>query len=72
MHTVDWSDGSHFPWWVWLANTGAVREVVNEGVIAVELEVADGNKCVVVHSVQGTFRLYRQARSGKMIITSQE
>ena len=19
---VDWSDGHHFPWWVWLANTG--------------------------------------------------
>ena len=39
-HTVDWSDGSHFPWWVWLANTGVLRDVVNAGVSRVWLEVA--------------------------------
>ena len=39
-HTVDWSDGSHFPWWVWLANTGVLRDVVNAGVSRVELGVA--------------------------------
>ena len=52
-HTVNWSDGSHFPWWVWIANTGALRDVVNDGVAGVELEVANGKKCVVVHSVGG-------------------
>ena len=56
-HTVDWTDGSQFPWWVWLANTGAVRDVVNDGVIGVELEVSRGKKCVLVRSVQGHFRL---------------
>ena len=66
--TVDWSDGRFFPWWVWLANTGAVRDVVNDGVTGVELEVANGNKCVVVHSVRGGFRA-SCAASGKMIIT---
>ena len=66
-HTVNWSDGSHFPWWVWLANTGAVRDVVNDGVTAVELEVRNGNKCVLVHSGQGPFRLSCNAR-GKMVI----
>ena len=66
-HTVSWSDGSLFPWWVWLANTGLVRDVVNDGVEGVELEVRDGNKCVVVHSVQGDFRM--SCKSGKMIIT---
>ena len=65
-HTEDWSDGSQFPWWVWLANTGAIRDVVNDGVAGVELEVADGNKCVVVHSVHGDFRL--SARRRKMVI----
>jgi hypothetical protein len=34
-----------------------LRDVVNDGVIGVDLEVADGNKSVVVHSVRGDFRL---------------
>ena len=67
-HTVDWSDGSLFPWWVWLANTGVKRDVVNDGVKGVELQVADGKKCVVVHSVQGVFRV-SCTPSGKMVIT---
>ena len=56
-HTVDWSDGKHFLWWVWLANTGVLRDVVNEEVARIELEVAHGKKCVVVHHVTGEFRL---------------
>ena len=54
---VDCSDGQHFPWWVWLANTGAVQNVVNDGVMRVELVVVDGNKSVVVHSVRGEYWL---------------
>ena len=67
-HTEDWSDGRHFPWWVWLANTGRLRDVVNDGVAAVELEVANGNKSVVVHSVRGEFRLSAERQTSKMII----
>ena len=67
-HTVDWSDGSHFPWWVWLANTGVLRDVVNDGVAGVKLEVVDGNKCVIVHSVGGSFRLSQGSQNGKMVI----
>ena len=66
--TVDWSDGSHFPWWVWLANTGVLRDVVNDGVTGVELEVADGNKCVVLHSVRGDFRLSLHPQNGRIVI----
>ena len=68
-HTVDWSDGSHFPWWVWLANVGVLRDVVNDGVAAVELEVDNGKKSVVVHSVGGDFRLSMHAQTSKMVIT---
>ena len=63
---MDWSDSSHSPWWVWLANTGVLRDVVNAGVSGVELEVAHGNKCVVVHSVGGVYRL--SVRNKKKII----
>ena len=69
-HTEDWSDGSRFPWWVWLANTGHLRGVVNDGVAGVELEVLGGNKCVLVHSVAGDFRLSAHPRDGKMVITT--
>ena len=67
-HTVDWCDGSHFPWWVWLANKGRLRNVVHDGVVGVCLEVAGGNKCVVVHSVRGTFRLSAHPDDGRMMI----
>ena len=63
-HTVDWSDGEHFPWWVWLANTGKLTRVVNTGIWRVEVQVAHGNKQVVVHSVGGVYRL-----SGNKVIT---
>ena len=68
-HTVDWSDGSHFPWWVWLANTGLWRDVVNDGVAGVELEVANGQRSMVVHSVRGDFRLSLSVRTGKPVIS---
>ena len=63
---MDWTNGSQFPWWVWLANTGAVRDVVNDGVIVVDLEVSRGNKCILVHSLRGVFRLWERAGTGKM------
>ena len=67
-HTQDWSDGSQFPWWVWLANhAGSFRSIVNEGVTRVELEVADGWKSVVVHSARQVSRVYL-SETGKMII----
>ena len=63
-HTEDWSDGRHFPWWVWLANTGHLRDVVNDGVMAVQVRVANGEKCVLVDSVGGIYSL-----SGNKVIT---
>jgi hypothetical protein len=67
-HTVDCSDGSRFPWWVWIANTGLLRDVVNDGVIGVDLEVADGKKSIVAHSVRGDFRLSKHPETGEKVI----
>ena len=66
--TVGWSDGSQFPGWLWLATTGVLRGVVNDGVAGLELEVASGNKCVVVHSSRGDFRLSVHRQNGNMVI----
>ena len=63
---VDWSNGQRFPWWVWLANTGILRDVVNEGVRAVELVVQRGVKSVVVTSVSDRFWLSFHPTNGKL------
>ena len=65
---MDWTDGTQFPWWVWLANTGAVCDVVNDVVVAVELEVSRCRKCVLVHSLWGDFRLSPHGGTGEMQI----
>ena len=63
--TVDWSDGSRFPWWVWLANTGQIRDVANDGIAHVEVKVMQGSKSVVVRTPRGEFELYSK-RNGDM------
>jgi hypothetical protein len=37
----DWSCGAHFPWWVWVANTGAVRDAVGDGIFSFIVKVLD-------------------------------
>ena len=54
---LDWSNGEDFPWWVWLANVGWMRNVSNAGITRVRLSVADGFRCVIVDSVGGTYRI---------------
>ena len=66
---VDWSDGQHFPWWLWLAITGKIRDVANDGISSVRLSVRNGFKCVVVESVQGTYDISAGYSNGKMIVT---
>jgi len=51
-----------------MANTGVLRDVVNDGVFCVELEIVQGYKCVVVHSVRGVFRLSAHQKTGRMVI----
>ena len=66
---VDWSDGQHFPWWLWLANTWKTSDVVNDGISHVRLSVSNGFKCVVVDSVLGTYYINMRSSEGKMIVT---
>ena len=67
-HTVRWSDGKTFPWWVWLAKTGEMTKVVNGGIIEVFLEVKGGEKYVLVQTMEGDFRLCKSSRTRKMRI----
>ena len=64
---VDWSDGQHFPWWVWLANVGWMRNVANDGITRVRLSVSDGFRCVIVDSMRGTYRISAD-HNGKPIV----
>ena len=66
---VDWSDGQHFPWWVWLANTGWLRNVSNDGIYSVHLSVSNGMRRVVVVSVRDTYYISAGHRAGKMNVS---
>ena len=63
---VSWSDGSAFPWWIWLGNTGLLRDVVHDGVFSMEVEVVDSVKSLVVRSTAGTYRLSAKASTGNL------
>ena len=67
---VDWSDGQHFPWWLWLANTGKIRDVAIDGIYRVRLSVSNGRRCVVVDSVQGTYNISMNPTHGKMKVSN--
>ena len=62
------SDGQEFAWWVWLANTGKIRDLANDGIYNVRLEVVGGSKCVVVHSVRGWYYISPRPGDGKMMV----
>ena len=66
---IGWRGGHHFPWWVWLANTGKIRDVANDGIFKVRLQCASGVKRVVVDSVRGSYNISPRARDGNMMVT---
>ena len=41
---VDWSDGDAFPWWLCLANTGKIRDVVADGIFRVTAYVEQNGR----------------------------
>ena len=67
---IDWSDGEHYAWWLWLANTGKIRDVANDGISRVRLIVTNGIKCVVVDSVRGTYNISMDPVPGKMKVSN--
>ena len=66
---VDWSDGEHFPWWLWLANTGNIRDVANDGISCVRLIVTNGLKCVLLNYVRGTYNISMGPGHGNMKVS---
>ena len=64
---LDISNGEDFPWWVWLANTGQIRNVANGGVSRVRLSVANGVRCVIVDSVGGIYRIIARGSSKPIV-----
>ena len=54
---LDWSNGEDFPWWVWLANTGRMRDVSNDGITSVRVRVENNFRCVIVYSLGGIYTI---------------
>ena len=67
-YDIDWRDGQEFPWGVWLANTGQIRDLSNDGIYSVRLEVRSGLRRVVVHSVGGRYYISHRIPDGKMLV----
>ena len=74
---IEWSDGEHYPWWLWLANTGKMRDVANDGISRVRVVVANDVisrrviKSVVVDSVRGTYNIIMDPTRDKPKVTPQ-
>jgi hypothetical protein len=64
----DWNSGEVFPWWVWLANTGATQEMVGQGVFDVHAIVSARYRAICVTTTNGTFHITGNSRHGTMTI----
>ena len=65
---IQWAAGEVFPWWLWLANTGKVRDVVSHGVLDITLDVTHGFQAIIVRSDAGEFRIYARGYEEKVRI----
>ena len=65
-HRIQWATGEVFPWRLWLANTGKVRDVVSHGVLDITLDVTHGFKAIIVRSDAGEFRSYARGYEEKV------
>ena len=54
---LDWSNGEDFPWWVWLANVGWMRDVSNDGITGIRLRVEGSFRCVIVYSLREIYTI---------------
>ena len=63
---IQWAEGEVFPWWLWLANTGRVRDVVSQGVLAITLDVTAGFNEIIVRSDAGEFRISAKGDAKRM------
>ena len=65
---VDWRSGEHFPWWVWLANTGAIRDAVGGGIFSFRVRVTNKKVLIGVHSTNGRHEITFPGRAKKAIV----
>ena len=68
---IDWSDGATFPWWLWLATNGSIRDVAADGIYGIRACVKNNgeSKSIVVNSTSDEYRIVPNAK-GDNIITS--
>ena len=62
---ADISDGTFYPWWLWLANAGHVHEFVEDGVISFKVVVIAGCMYFDIQTRTRTWRVRAFLRSSK-------
>ena len=65
---VDWRSGEHFPWWVWLANTGTMRDAVGDGIFSFRAKVRNGQVLIGFLSTNGVHEITCCGRTKKTVV----
>ena len=65
---VEWRSGEHFPWWVWLANTGTMRDAVGDGIFSFREKVRDGQVLIGFLSTNGVHEITFSGRTKKAVV----
>jgi hypothetical protein len=55
---VDITFGGHFLWWLWLANAGDVKDVVDHGVFKIHVSTSGAEPTILVTKSSGAFRVF--------------
>ena len=66
---VDWRSGEHFPWWVWLANTSALRDAIGGGIFSFTVKVTNGRVQIGFLSTVGVHEITFCGRNKKAIVS---
>ena len=69
---VDWRSGEHFPWWVWLANTGAMHDAVGIGIFGFRVRMTNGRVQILFLSTVGTHEITFCGRSKKAVVAKMD
>jgi hypothetical protein len=58
-HEVDITAGEQYPWWLFVAAGGAIRDVIQHGVKRIRVSLHGGQCCILVTNNRGDYRVFQ-------------
>ena len=65
---IDITNGVIYPCWLWLSSTGTIAQVAKHAVSQVLVAMRDGERCIIVLTTGGAFRVFQPARTNRTVI----